>query len=226
MARDRTLLGARGRFSGRSTGRHSRPSRGCGRGIAIERHRRRQRARRARAANSCRAPEPVEPGCRQAFRSAVVETFLAHRRQYSPGGGMSSTMRYRVRHETVYHYGGNVAHSHQLLHLSPRDSATQRCHSRSITLVPEPGTRRDDVDAFGNFVTRLEYELPHDRLEVLAEVGVEISAPRDVRDGDCAAWEEVRGALTYSGQPMSAAYLDACRFRMESSHVRVKQTFS
>jgi transglutaminase-like putative cysteine protease len=139
---------------------------------------------------------------------------------------VNEAVRYRVRHQTVYHYGGDVAHSHQLLHLSPRDSATQICHSRTLTLVPEPGTRRDDVDAFGNFVTRLEYDLPHDRLEVLAEVGVEISAPSDVRDGDSAAWEEVRGALTYSGQPMSAAYLDACRFRMESSHVRVKQTFS
>lgn len=139
---------------------------------------------------------------------------------------MSGAVRYNVRHQTVYHYGGDVAHSHQLLHLSPRDSATQICHSRTITLTPEPSTRRDDVDAFGNFVTRLEYDLPHDRLEVLAQAGVEISAPPDVHDTDCAGWEEVRDSLTYSGQPMGAAYLDACRFRMESHHVRVKQTFS
>jgi transglutaminase-like putative cysteine protease len=135
-------------------------------------------------------------------------------------------MRYRVRHQTVYHYGGDVAHSHQLLHLSPRDSATQICHSRTITLDPQPSGRRDDADAFGNFVTRLEYDLPHDRLEVLAEVGVEVSAPPDAVDTESAAWEEVRDALTYSGQPMTAANLDAGRFRMESSYVRVKQTFS
>jgi transglutaminase-like putative cysteine protease len=104
--------------------------------------------------------------------------------------------------------------------------ANQFCHSRSIALDPEPSTRREDIDAFGNFVTRLEYDLPHDRLEVLAEVGVEVRKARDVTDAESAAWEEVRVALNYSGRPMSAAHLDACRFRMESSYVRIKQTFS
>jgi transglutaminase-like putative cysteine protease len=139
---------------------------------------------------------------------------------------VSAVVRYRVRHQTVYRYGGDVAHSHQLLHLTPRDLANQFCHSRSIALDPEPSTRREDVDAFGNFVTRLEYDLPHDRLEVLAEVGVEVRKPRNPADAESAAWEEVRGALNYSGRPMSAAHLDACRFRMESSYVRIKQTFS
>jgi transglutaminase-like putative cysteine protease len=94
---------------------------------------------------------------------------------------MSKAMRYRVRHQTSYQYGGDVAHSHQLLHLAPRDSATQICRSRTITLAPEPSTRREDVDAFGNFVTRLEYDLPHDHLEVLAEVEVEVRRPRTRR---------------------------------------------
>ena len=135
-------------------------------------------------------------------------------------------MRYSVRHETVYHYGGNVAHSHQLLHLSPRDSANQRCHSRSIILEPQPSSRREDLDAFGNLATRLEYDLPHDRLEVLAEIGVEVSAPPQAPDGATQPWEQVRDALTYSGRPMSAEYLDACRFRMESSYAKLKQVFT
>jgi transglutaminase-like putative cysteine protease len=135
-------------------------------------------------------------------------------------------MRYRVRHETVYHYGGDVAHSHQLLHLAPRDSANQICQSRTITLDPEPSRRREDVDPFGNFVTRLEYDLPHDRLMVLAEAAVEVSTPAAAAEAQSSPWEEVRDALSYSGQPMTAAHLDACRFRMESTYVRVKQTFS
>ena len=138
---------------------------------------------------------------------------------------MSNAMRYRVRHQTSYQYGGDVAHSHQLLHLAPRDSATQICRSRTITLTPEPSTRREDVDAFGNFVTRLEYDLPHDHLDVLAEVEVEVIAPKDAAAADSAPWEEVRDALSFSGRPMSAAQLDACRFRMESSYVRIKQVF-
>jgi transglutaminase-like putative cysteine protease len=133
---------------------------------------------------------------------------------------MSDVMRYRVRHETVYHYGGDVAHSHQLLHLAPRDSVHQICRSRTISLDPEPSTRREDVDAFGNFVTRLEYDLP------LAEAAVEVSFPEAAAEAQSSPWEEVRDALSYSGQPMTAEYLDACRFRMESTYVRVKQTFS
>ena len=139
---------------------------------------------------------------------------------------MNGSVRYRVRHETVYHYGGNVAHSHQLLHLSPRDSPHQACRSRSIALDPEPSTRREDLDPFGNLVTRLEYDLPHDRLEVLAEVGVEIGVPRHAAQTESDAWEEVRDSLKYTGQAMSAECLDALRFRMESSYVRVKQSFS
>jgi len=138
---------------------------------------------------------------------------------------MSGAVRYRVRHETVYHYGGNVAHSHQLLHLSPRDSENQHCHSRTITLEPQPSSLREDLDAFGNLATRLEYDLPHDRLEVLAELGVEVR-PRESSDVATQPWEQVRDALTYSGRPMSAEYLDACRFRMESSYAKLKQAFT
>lgn len=139
---------------------------------------------------------------------------------------MSEITRYQVRHQTVYHYGGNVAHSHQLLHLAPRDSANQVCLSRSIELNPKPSSLREDVDAFGNFVTRLEYDQPHDRLEVLAEIGVEVSPRRDAAQTESQAWEEVRDALNYSGRPVLPPSLDACRFRMESSYVRVKQLFA
>ncbi len=139
---------------------------------------------------------------------------------------MNRLVRYHVRHQTVYSYGGNVAHSHQLLHLSPRDGATQICRSRAISLIPEPSTRSEHVDAFGNVVTRLEYDSPHDRLEVLAEVDVEVSAPDSGAPAMSDPWERVRDALVYSGKPLGDSYLDACRFRMESSYVRVKQTFA
>jgi transglutaminase-like putative cysteine protease len=139
----------------------------------------------------------------------------------SPAG----SIRYRVRHETVYSYGGDVAHSHQLLHLAPRDTPRQHCRSRALTLQPEPHTRREDVDAFGNHVTRLEYDVPHDRLEVLAEVSVEVrAAAAEAQDGE--PWEAVRDALTFSGKPLRADLLDACRYRMESGFVRIKQTFT
>jgi transglutaminase-like putative cysteine protease len=139
---------------------------------------------------------------------------------------VSDAVRYGIRHETVYHYGGDVAHSHQLLHLTPRDTPHQTCHRRNISLSPQPSARREDVDAFGNLVTRLEYDLPHDRLEVLAEVGVEVRhAPAlDAEGSD--AWETVRSALVFSGDALADGLLDVFRYRMESSYVRIKQAFT
>jgi transglutaminase-like putative cysteine protease len=139
---------------------------------------------------------------------------------------VTGVVRYRVRHETVYNYGGNVAHSHQLLHLTPRDAPQQTCHRRSITLQPQPSLRSEDVDAFGNLVTRLEYDLPHDRLEVLAEVGVDVRAARTLAVDESDPWESVRDSLVFSAQSVSAELLEAFRYRMESSYVRVKQTFT
>ena len=138
---------------------------------------------------------------------------------------MTQVQRYRVRHETVYNYGGNVAHSHQLLHLTPRDSALQICSARNIQLEPLPSTRSEFLDAFGNLTTRLEYDSPHDRLEVLAEVEVEVRAPPAAGAGAAYPWEETRNALVYSGKPMTAEQLDACRFRMESSYAQIKSEF-
>ncbi len=138
---------------------------------------------------------------------------------------MNEMVRYRVRHETVYSYGGDVAHSHQLLHLTPRGSPRQTCHRHSITLSPQPSIRREYVDAFGNLVTRLEYDLPHDRLEVLAEAGVDVRAAPAIAPADSDPWEAVRNSLAFSGKPMSDELLEACRYRMESSYVRI-QAFS
>lgn len=137
-----------------------------------------------------------------------------------------TAVRYRVRHETAYSYGGNVAHSHQLLHLTPRSTALQSCQERTLSLTPQPSLRRDDLDAFGNHVTRLEYDSPHDHLEVLAEVRVEVRPAPDMDAASSEPWERVRDTLAFSGKPVSAELLDASRYRMESSYVRIKQTFT
>jgi len=139
---------------------------------------------------------------------------------------MSGIVRYRVRHETIYSYGGDVAHSHQLLHLAPRQAPLQTCHRHSIRVSPEPSIRVEDRDAFGNHVTRLEYDLPHDRLEVHAEAAVEVRAAPDFSPADSHEWETVAASLAYSGRPVREDVLDACRYRMESSYVRIKQTFT
>src|ERR1700685_1103664 len=94
-------------------------------------------------------------GCRSAFRPAYLAAFLAHR--FRSARRVSMT-RYSVRHATVYEYGGDVSHSHHLLHLIPREFEFQRCLEHSLALDPQPSSVREDVDAFGNAIARLEYD--------------------------------------------------------------------
>jgi transglutaminase-like putative cysteine protease len=133
--------------------------------------------------------------------------------------------RYAVRHATTYEYGGDVSHSHHLLHLKPREFELQRCLMSSLALDPQPSSVREDVDAFGNSIARLEYDRSHDRLAVVAEMRVEIF-PRVAQPLETAEpWDAVRTRLSYHAAPLPAADLEACRFRMRSSHVPLKQVF-
>jgi len=131
--------------------------------------------------------------------------------------------RYAVRHTTVYEYGGDVAHSHHLLHLKPREFEYQRCLSHSLGLDPQPSFLREGWDPFDNPITRLEYGRPHDRLSVTAEMQVEVLPRNRGSLEDSEAWERVRDRLSYRAAPLSPAELDACRFRMRSSYVPLKR---
>ena len=133
-------------------------------------------------------------------------------------------MRYAVRHATVYEYGGEVSHSHHLLHLKPREFVFQRCLGHSLALDPQPRIVREDRDAFGNAIARLEYDRAHDRLAVTAEMQVEVF-PRPSDSLESEAWETVRHRLSYHAAPLAAADLEACQFRMRSSHVLLKPAF-
>jgi transglutaminase-like putative cysteine protease len=132
---------------------------------------------------------------------------------------------YTVRHDTLYRYEGDVAHSHQQLHLTPRDYERQHCLSHRIGITPEPSERTEYQDAFGNTVTRVELEKPHDRLEVAAEMQVRVSPlPQlDLASGE--RWAGVRDQLCYNTQSRSVAWLEAMRFRGESPYVRIKRVF-
>ena len=139
---------------------------------------------------------------------------------------MNDVRRYQVRHETVYAYGGEVAHSHQLLHLTPRALPHQSCSAHRILLDPEPTLRREGLDAFGNPVTRLEYDRPHERLAVVAEATVQLETRVPPAAAGSGTWQETCRALDYGGQPLPPDHLDAARYRAESPYVRIKQRFS
>jgi len=136
-----------------------------------------------------------------------------------------SAVRYTVQHETLYSYGREVLHSHQLLHLTPRDSARQACLDHSLLIDPPPAVQSEHLDAFGNRVTRIEFDRPHDRLRVRANmvVSVEAAPVLPLQDGE--RWEWVRDQLAYIAAERESSWLEAMRFRSESPFVRVKRLF-
>lgn len=137
-----------------------------------------------------------------------------------------SPARYHVRHETAYSYSSDVVHSQQLLHLVPRPAPHQQCLAQEITISPSSYRRRDDTDAFGNPVTRIELLQPHRRLEVVSTMQVDVLA-RPVSEAPASVpWERVVEQLSYDGRPPAPEDLEACRFRHESQYVRVKQIFA
>ncbi len=136
-------------------------------------------------------------------------------------------MRYHVRHETLYRYSADVVHSHQLLHLVPRPAPYQQCLEHALHITPALHERRDEVDVFGNPMTCIELEHSHRRLEVVAEMEVEVYTRPVLLAGDSAPWESVRDALAYRAHaPPSRQHLEAAAFRHESPYVPIKRVFA
>ena len=139
---------------------------------------------------------------------------------------MSSSVRYRIRHETAYEYASDVVHSHQLLHLVPRPNPYQQCLEHHVNVTPAFYRRRNEIDIFGNLVTRVEFDHPHRRLEVASDMEVEVHPRPAVDAADSLPWERTAAELQYRSSGPSRQNLEACRFRHESPYVRIKTVFT
>lgn len=125
-------------------------------------------------------------------------------------------MIYDVSHRTVFAYTYPVSISHHVLHLSPRDNPRQVCHRASIIVTPAPTVRSESVDYFGNPVTHLTVQEPHDELLVHASSRVEVSPYPAFDLSASAPWEEV--ART-AGAVTSDAALDAVQYAFDSPYI-------
>ncbi|HTY48619.1 MAG TPA: transglutaminase family protein [Steroidobacteraceae bacterium] len=139
---------------------------------------------------------------------------------------MNRPARYRIRHATRYDYGADVVHSHQLLHLVPRPAPYQQCLEHTLDIAPRPTHRRDDIDAFGNPVIRVEFELPHRELAVTTHMEVQVYPRPVLQPEDSHPWEQVAGQLRYHGHSPGRDSRETAPFRHESPYVRVKQAFT
>ena len=139
---------------------------------------------------------------------------------------MRGSVRYHIRHETAYAYASDVVHSHQLLHLVPRPTAYQQCLEHAINVTPASYRRRNEIDTFGNLVTRVEFDHPHRRFEVATDMEVEVHPRPAINAADSLPWERAAAELAYRGLDPARDSLEAARFKHESPYVRIKTVFN
>jgi transglutaminase-like putative cysteine protease len=101
-------------------------------------------------------------------------------------------MIYTIKQTTGYRYQWAVPFARHLLHLAPRTGPTQDVLSSEIVVDPAPREREEGDDFFGNKITHIAIETPHQALTVTntAEVRVIEQAAPDA--GDTPDWREAR----------------------------------
>jgi transglutaminase-like putative cysteine protease len=99
---------------------------------------------------------------------------------------------YDIRQVTTYDYASAVAYARHVLRLTPIDRPGQRVHAAALEIEPAPIARREGQDFFGNRMTWIEFDQPHDRLSV--RVAARVAVKRDAAPQASPPWEEIRDA--------------------------------
>ena len=101
-------------------------------------------------------------------------------------------MIYDIRQTTTYDYASKVAYAHHVLRLTPIDRPRQRVHAAALEIDPVPVERREGFDFFGNHVTWIGLDEPHDTLTIKVAARVAVEAPAEPVPRATPPWEEVR----------------------------------
>jgi transglutaminase-like putative cysteine protease len=83
---------------------------------------------------------------------------------------------FRIRHESWYRYDVPVALGAHVLRLTPR-AAGIRLLSQRLAVEPEPSSRLEELDAFGNSVTRVSFQGTTQSFRVQSEIELETLPP-------------------------------------------------
>lgn len=85
--------------------------------------------------------------------------------------------RWRVRHETRYHYSTQVAFAQHVVRLTPRAERV-RLGARSLQISPTPSAALDYVDGLGNGYTQVSFGPGYaDELAIVSQLEVEVLPP-------------------------------------------------
>jgi transglutaminase-like putative cysteine protease len=100
-------------------------------------------------------------------------------------------MIYDVRQTTSYTYASKVTYARHVLRLMPIERAGQRVHAAVLDIDPTPVKRREGADFFGNHLTWIEIDKPHDALTI--QLAARLTAVAAVAQAPVTPpWEVVR----------------------------------
>jgi transglutaminase-like putative cysteine protease len=100
--------------------------------------------------------------------------------------------RYRLHHATVYEYQDPVVLGTHFLHLLPRARPGQTIIESGLDLQPEPDSRRDEIDHFGNFTTTVALTGAHKQFAVELTATIEVEQPPPPAPEDSLRWEAIK----------------------------------
>ena len=100
-------------------------------------------------------------------------------------------MRYSVRQTTQYAYEESVPSSRHIIRMQPVSRAGQDVVSQRLTIEPQPSERMEGRDFFGNYVTRIAINGPHDRLSVTVEADIRILSSKSFEPDETPSWENI-----------------------------------
>lgn len=110
-------------------------------------------------------------------------------------------MIYELSHRTTYEYDHSVDLANHVLRLTPREFAAQAVAQANLITVPAVARLTSTTDHFGNGVTYLSIEEPHERFEVETRCIIDVTARPAVDVAASPPWETVRAALIGDGFP-------------------------
>ena len=112
---------------------------------------------------------------------------------------MTVAATYRVVHRTDYRYGGPVTSGQTVVHLLVRETPHQHVLQADIAVEPAPDHRHTYIDGFGNLVSYLAVEHPHEHLTVTATSVVSVVVPEPPTTSP--SWEDAVALLTTDRSP-------------------------
>ena len=113
-------------------------------------------------------------------------------------------MIYDVRQTTTYLYASPVAYARHVLRLTPIDRSGQRVHATALEVEPTPIARREGQDFFGNRMTWIELDQPHDMLSVRVAARVTVEQNGAPAADTTPPWEEIRDDGLRLGRSLAA----------------------